>query len=136
MLSQFIKDQPCWRGKDQLIINEILSSVWDGRESSTVRKYSLSFRKFLDFCKLKGYPTVLPFKSEIVAEYLVALNKSKGSKSTTDTAKCAFKWVNSFIPGVNKWNDPTNDDFIAKITSSIHRSSKAVKIRKSLFQEG
>ena len=58
------------------------------------------------------------------------INRSKALKGSTDLAKCAIKWLNSFIPGINKWNEPLNDDFLGKITSSIHRRSESKKNQK------
>ena len=39
--------------------------------------------------------------------------------------------VHSFIPGLNKWNDPLNDEFLSKIMSAINRESSIPKCQKS-----
>ena len=131
--SQFIRERPIWRGKNPQLVDEIMGAVWKGRESSTVIKYCTVIRKFTDFCRENHHSLVLPFSSEIVAEHLLMISRSKNSKSSTDTAKSAIKWMNSFIPGINKWNDPLNDDFLGKVVSGIQRNSDSAKNQKRPF---
>ena len=128
--SQFIRAQPVWKGRNPHLTEEIIETVWKGRASSTVRKYCLSIRKFLHFCRANDYPLELPFTSGVVAEYLILINRAKAMKGPTDSAKCAIKWLNSFIPGINKWNEPLSDEFLGKISSSIQRRSEPVKNQK------
>ena len=51
-------------------------------------------------------------------------NKTTGA---IDTALAAMKWAHSFIPGINKWNNPMNDEFLAKIASDARRHLKGSK---------
>ena len=111
-------------------MNAILELVWSGRESSTVNKYCLSLRKILTFIHDQNYSLILPFSSAFAAEYLTYVNLNLGSKSAVETSLAALKWVHSFIPGVNQWNNPMNDEFLSKIVSSSRRSLLATKNQK------
>ena len=113
------------------MVDSILESVWSGREDSTVNKYCLSLRKILSFRKEKNYPPLLPFSSAFAAEYLTHLKLNDSKKGATEISMAALKWVHSFIPGINHWNNPMNDDFLGKIVSSIKRNTVKVKDQKS-----
>lgn len=129
-LPQFLKDQPVWKEKDEDIVNAILELVWTGREASTVNKYCLSLRKILNYIHIHKYSSILPFSSAFAAEYLTHVNLNFGSKSAVETSLAALKWVHSFIPGVNQWNNPMNDDFLSKIMSSSRRTLMTTKNQK------
>ena len=42
----------------------------------------------------------------------------------------SLKWIHSFIPGLNQWNNPMNDDFLSKIISSSRRRIATTKNQK------
>ena len=131
MLSQFVKKQDVWRNKNTKIVDEILECVWKGREDSTVNKYCLYLRKFLTFLEENNYASSLPFSADIVAEYLTILKNKNMSKSSITATMASLKWIHSFIPGLNQWNNPMNDEFLSKITSSTRRMPSGVKNQKS-----
>ena len=108
----------------------MLSNVWNGRESSTVHKYCLYLRKFLSFLREKDYSSNLPFSSTSVAEYLASLISQNASKSTLNAVMAALKWIHSFVPGINQFNNPMNDDFLSKMISSSKRRVGLVKNQK------
>lgn len=43
----------------------------------------------------------------------------------------AIKWIHSFIPGINHYNNPMNDEFLAKILSASKRRAANLKRSKS-----
>ena len=104
--------------------------MWSGRESSTVNKYCLSLRKFLEFLYENDLPSRLPIKSTIAAEYIANLRLNNCTKGAIDSAIAALKWIHTFIPGINKWNNPMNDEFLAKLLSSAQRCLSKPKIQK------
>ena len=112
------------------MIDSILECVWSGREDSTVNKYCLSLRKILAYRDERNYPPLLPFSSAFAAEYLTHLKLNDAKKGATESSIAALKWLHSFIPGINQWNNPMNDDFLGKIVSSVKRSSASVKDQK------
>lgn len=121
MFSQFIKSQDFWSSKNQSIVDAIVESIWNGREGSTVNKYCLSLRKFIVFLKENSYSTSLPFTSLLVAEYLTKLKLGGSTKGAIDSSLAALKWVHSFVPGINKLNNPMMDEFLSKINSGVKR---------------
>ena len=74
--------------------------------------------------------TELPFSSLAVAEYFMHLKSMSSNKSTIISVLAALKWLHSFIPGLNLWNDPLNDDFLGKITSDFKRHQKGESRQK------
>ena len=130
IFSQFVSNQPIWRNNNSTIVNEIINNIWDGREESTVHQYCLSLRKYLAFLNENDYPSKLPFSSTTVAEYLTLQKMNDKPKSSIDTAIAAMKWIHSFIPGLNDWNNPMNDSFLQKIVSSSKRRPSGQKNQK------
>ena len=113
----------------------MLESVWNGRESSTVRKYCLSLRGFIAYGVKNGFDNSLPLSSTDAAEYLTHLRLSKGTKGAINTALAALKWVHSFIPGINRNNNPMDDGFYLKSRATpvgIYRRKKFKK--KPIFR--
>ena len=53
-----------------------------------------------------------------------------GTKGAVESALAALKWVHSFVPGINQWNNPMNDEFLSKMISSSRRSIKPTKNQK------
>ena len=104
------------------MVDALLNCVWSGREASTVNKYCLSLRKVIAFIKANGYSMILPFTSAFAAEYLSHLRLESGTKGAIESALAALKWVHSFVPGINQWNNPMNDEFLSKILSSARRN--------------
>ena len=105
----------------------MISSVWGGRESSTVRKYCLSIRNLLRFAGSNDLDISLPLASARAAEYLTYLKMSNKTTEAIDTALAAMKWAHLFILGINKWNNPMNNNFLAKIASDACRHLKGSK---------
>ena len=131
MLLQFVKGQSVWSSMQDSLLNPLLQNIWDGRESSTTQKYCLSLRKFLSFLSRKNLPSDLPFSLVTVAEYLTLLKVNNNSKASIDSTMASLKWVHSFIPGINQWNNPMNDDFLSKIMSSSKRRISLSKNQKT-----
>ena len=73
---------------------------------------------------------VLPLKSLDVAQYVIFLKQTSSSKSAIDCISAASKWLNSFIPGINKMNDSLNDEFLHKVINSAQRALAKPKNRK------
>ena len=65
-----------------------------------------------------------------VANYLIFLSDTNGSKGATNNAMAGLKWFHSFVPGLNAANNPMNDEFISKISQSENRNLAKLKIRK------
>ena len=131
MLLQFVKSQSIWQNSKEPLVVSLLQNIWDGRECSTIEKYCLSLRKFLCFLSEKDLTSNLPFSSVVVAEYLTSLKLTNHSKASIDSTMASLKWVHSFIPGINQWNNPMNDDFLSKIMSSSRRRCSKSKNQKS-----
>ena len=131
MLLQFVKNQPIWLNSKEPLINALLHNIWDGRECSTIQKYCLSLRKFLHFLAENDLSSNMPFSSVIVAQYITSLKLTDHSKASIDSTMASLKWVHSFIPGINQWNNPMNDDFLSKIMSSSRRRNSKNKNQKT-----
>ena len=125
---QVILNQPCWGDCTDELKNKIVSSIWDARKPSTISKYCYSVRKFLTFCKEISTDPILPFSAMTIAQYLETIKESSNS-SVTD-ALTSIKWLHYFIPGINSFNNPLNDEFLARIVESSKRSSNKEKNRK------
>ena len=130
MHSQFIKSQSFWESTSSQTKDAITEAIWNGREGSTVGKYCLSLRKFLKFLEEKSHSAKLPFSSMIVAEYLTNLKLSNSSKGAIDSALSSLKWIHSFVPGINKTNNPMMDEFLAKINNGVSRDMGKPTIQK------
>ena len=63
-----------------------------------------------------------------VANYLIFLSDTNGSKGATNNAMAGLKWFHSFVPGLNAANNPMNDEFISKISQSENRNLAILKI--------
>ena len=72
----------------------------------------------------------LPLTSIIVAQYVTHLRHSDCSKGSIDCISASCKWINSFIPGVNRANDSLNDDFLHRVINSAQRALSKPKSRK------
>ena len=96
-----------------------------------MQKYCYSLRKFFGFCRLNDEEILLPLNSLTVAEYLTYLRVVNGKKGAISTALAALKWLHSFIPGINKFNDPLQDEFLSKVSNSAQRALSKPIIRKS-----
>ena len=92
----------------------------------------MSLRKVLNYIHDHNYSLILPFSSAFSAEYLTYVNLNLGTKSAVETSLAALKWVHSFIPGVNQWNNPMNDEFLSKIISSSRRTLLSKNQKKLL----
>ena len=99
----------------------LIESIWGGRESSTIDTYCLYIRKYLSHAQDSGMSTHLPFPSIDVAKYLTHLKASNGKKGMITSSVAALKWLHSFVPGLNAWNNPLNDEFLGKILSGCKR---------------
>ena len=127
---QLIKSQPVWTTSNcGSNVSKMIENIWAGRESSTVNSYCSSIRKFLIYAK-SDKNIQLPLSSAIVGEYLTYLSLNKASKTAISSSLAALKWLNSFIPGVNKWSNPLNDEFLGKIVSGINRQCLTGKQQK------
>ena len=131
MPSQFLRSQSFWETTSSQTKEYLIECIWNGREGSTVAKYCLALRKFLQFLEDKSHPSKLPFSSMIAAEYLTHLKQSKSTKGAIDSALNALKWVHSFVPGINKLNNPMMDEFLAKISNGISREMGKPTAQKS-----
>ena len=114
----------------------MLECVWSGREASTINKYCLSLRKVIDFIKSKNYSLILPFTAAFAAEYLTHIRLESGTKGAIESALACLKWIHSFVPGINQWNNPMNDEFLSKIISSARRTIASVKNQKRPIEGG
>ena len=101
----------------------MLENVWKGREASTVNNYCLCIRKFLSYALENNISTDLPLNSTTVAVYLTHLKMINTPKGTLNMTIAGLKWLHSFIPGVNKWNNPLNDEFLSKIMNGFQRET-------------
>ena len=72
----------------------------------------------------------MPFSSAFAAEYLAYVNLRMGTKGAVESSLAALKWVHSFIPGINHWNNPMNDEFLSKMLSSARRTLVITKNQK------
>ena len=116
-----MRKQEIWDKRNLTIVNDMLESVWNGRESSTVRKYCLSIRGFISYSVEKRFDISLPLSSTNAAEYLTYLKLNNKTKGAINTALAALKWVHSFMAGINKTNNPMDDEFLSKIASDARR---------------
>ena len=101
-----------------------------------MNKYCLSLRKYLAFLESHSYSDSLPFSSMVVAEYLTDLHLEGSTKGAIDSALAALKWVHSFVPGINKSNNPMMDEFLSKIASGIRRDLGKPKNQKEPLTGG
>ena len=127
---QFIKSQKIWELHDHHLINSILEDIWTSRNSSTVQKYCYALRKMIGYFILKDTAISLPLTSIIVAQYITHLRHLDSTKGSIDCISASCKWINSFIPGVNRSNDSLNDDFLHRVINSAQRALSKPKMRK------
>ena len=118
---QFIKSQPFWEESHGIQPDTLIESIWGGRECSTVDTYCLYARKFLNHARESNILIQLPLRSIDVAKYLAHLKASQAKKGMITSSLAALKWLHSFVPGINAWNNPLNDDFLGKILSGYQR---------------
>ena len=131
MPSQFLRSQSFWESTSAQTKEYIIDCIWNGREGSTISKYCLALRKFLKFLDEKSYSHKLPFTSMVAAEYLTDLKLNKATRGAIDSALNSLKWVHSFVPGINKLNNPMMDEFLSKISNGICREMGKPTIQKS-----
>ena len=67
----------------------------------------------------------------VAAEYLTDLKLNKATRGAIDSALNSLKWVHSFVPGINKLNNPMMDEFLSKISNGICREMGKPTIQKS-----
>ena len=82
------------------------------------------------FFRLNDWKIVIPLKSLDMAKYISFSKNSGCSKSAITTVITASKWLNAFFPGINKYNDSLNDEFLQRIVCSAQRELSRPKIRK------
>lgn len=92
--------------------------------------YCRVIRKYLVYAKERKLGTQLPFSSLTVADYFMYLKALKVGKGTIISSLAALKWLHSFVPGLNSWNNPLNDDFLGKIMSDLNRNITKVNRQK------
>ena len=85
----------------------------------------------IGFFHLNEKHLTLPLKSIEVAQYVTSIRNTTGAKGTIDCISAACKWLNSFIPGINKMNDTLSDEFLRKVINSAKRHLAKPKKRKS-----
>jgi integrase len=103
-------------------LRAMLEDVWSARQSSTVQKYCYSLRKYFSFSLLFNAEIVLPADSLSVAKYLAYMRHIGSAHSAFKLIIVALKWLHSFIPGINKFNCPLEDQFILKLRDSAARN--------------
>lgn len=114
----------------------MLEHVWSARQASTVNKYCYALRKFFSFCLLFNSEIVLPVDSLTVAKYLAYMRYSGSAHSAFKLAVVAIKWLNSFIPGINKFNCPLEDQFLLKLRDSAARNVPKTANQKQPIEGG
>ena len=129
--SQFIRENSIWECLNETLTDNIVEAIWTARASSTVQKYCYSLRKLLGFFRLHDWSIRAPFSSLDVAQYVTFLMSSGGSKSAITTVYTAAKWLNAFFPGINKFNDSLNDEFLSRLIASGQRALSRPKVRKA-----
>ena len=128
---QVIWDQPCWNNCPDELKAGIISSIWISRKPSTVTKYCFSLRKFLNYCNEVSVPVILPMSSLFIAQYLEHVKQIK--KSAVNDALTSIKWLQYFIPGINSFNNPLNDDLLSRLVESANRNDPKQRARKKPF---
>ena len=108
----------------------MIESIWGGRECSTVDSYCRVIRKYLVYARERELGTELPFNSLAVADYFIHLETQNAKKGTIISSLAALKWLHSFVPGLNSWSNPLNDDFLGKIMSNLKRNVQKENCQK------
>ena len=127
---QVISEQQFWNSCSTDNKNDIINTIWEARKASTVEKYCFAIRRFKNYCSENQIPLILPIDSLTIANYLVYISKTYGTKGATNDAVCGLKWLNTFIPGLNSQNDPMKEEFLSRISQSCNRDLAKMKIRK------
>lgn len=70
-----------------------------------------------------GQDRVLPINSLAVAKYITYMRGNGAAHSAFKTIIFAVKWINSFFPGITKFNCPVDDQFLAKLKDSALRGT-------------
>ena len=130
LVSQVIRDQPCWQGLSKEFRHLVIEKIWHARKASTIDSYCYALKGFFSYCQSDKIELILPFSSLSVANYLIFLSETKASKSAMSTAVVALKWLYSFIPGINALNNPLNEDFLTRMVQSESRNRRKLKQRK------
>ena len=111
----------------------IIEQVWTARQPSTVKKYCYSLRKFFSFLCIFTSKINLPITAIDTAKYLAFMKASQASHSSFKLIFTAIKWVNSFFPGVNKFNCPLEDNFLLRLKDSALRSTPVKSNQKEVI---
>jgi hypothetical protein len=77
----------------------------------------------------------LPVSSRQAAEFLLHQKEVTGSANSVKMALCALKWLNDFVPGLNSYNSPLNDNFLSKIVESTSRNCAVKKNQKKTIDK-
>jgi hypothetical protein len=101
-----------------------------------VQKYCYALRKFFSFCLLFNSGIILPVDSLSVAKYLAYMRYTGSAHSAFKLIVVAIKWLNSFIPGVNKFNCPLEDQFLLKLRDSAARNVPKTSNQKQPMDGG
>ena len=123
-----IWEQDCWGNCAIDVKRNIILSIWESRKPSTITKYCLCLRKFLQYCSKVSIEVKLPISSLIAAQYLNHVKRQ--SKSAVKDALTSLKWLHIFIPGLNSSNNPLNDDLLSRLVDSVNRNEVKEKSRK------
>ena len=69
--------------------------------------------------------------SLFIAQYLEHVKQIK--KSAVNDALTSIKWLQYFIPGINSFNNPLNDDLLSRLVESANRNDPKQRARKKPF---
>ena len=102
----------------------ILNCVWNARRPATIQAYCYALRKYFEYCAVSAIPLVLPIDSVSTCCYLTYLKEANAKVGAIRSAFNALKWANTFVPGINKFNDPLDDNVTKRVFESCLRSIK------------
>ena len=102
----------------------ILNRVWNARRPATIQAYCYALRKYFEYCAISSIPLVLPINSISACCYFTYLSESNSKAGAIRTAYNALKWAHTFVPGLNKYNDPLDDNVTKRVFESCLRSIK------------
>ena len=106
------------------MVTAILNCVWSARRPATIQAYCYALRKFFEYCTVSAIPLVLPVNSVSACCYFTYLKEANAKVGAIRSAFNALKWAHTFVPGLNKYNDPLDDNVTKRVFESCLRSIK------------
>ena len=107
-----------------LLFHLFLNPFGGQEDRQPFRHIAMLLEKFFDDCAISSYQLSLPIDSVSACCYFTYLKEASATLGAIRTAFNAMKWAHSFVPGLNKFNDPLDENISNRVFESALRSIK------------